>query len=74
MSQWIGTLHGGSSHWQPEVDERIIRERLTQQDRVNRVGCWREMIAPSSSTCWIGGYLKMDDDRIVITKNSPHAW
>ncbi|MGQ0580094.1 MAG: Crp/Fnr family transcriptional regulator [Betaproteobacteria bacterium] len=57
-----------------EDGEMVITERLTQQDMANRVGCSREMISRILKDLRIGGYLRMDGERIIISKNPPHAW
>jgi CRP/FNR family cyclic AMP-dependent transcriptional regulator len=57
-----------------EEGEMVISERLTQQDMANRVGCSREMISRILKDLRIGGYLRMDGERIIIAKNPPRAW
>ena len=57
-----------------EDGEMVISERLTQQDMANRVGCSREMISRILKDLRIGGYLRMDGERIIIAKNPPRAW
>jgi CRP/FNR family cyclic AMP-dependent transcriptional regulator len=52
----------------------VISERLTQQDMANRVGCSREMISRILKDLRIGGYLRMDGERIIIARNPPRAW
>jgi CRP/FNR family cyclic AMP-dependent transcriptional regulator len=57
-----------------EEGEMVISERLTQQDMANRVGCSREMISRILKDLRIGGYLRMDGERIIIARNPPRAW
>jgi len=57
-----------------EDGEMVISERLTQQDMANRVGCSREMISRILKDLRIGGYLRMDGERIIIARNPPRAW
>ena len=54
--------------------EMVISERLTQQEMANRVGCSREMISRILKDLRIGGYLRMDGERIIIARNPPRAW
>ena len=52
----------------------VIAEPLTQQDMASRVGCSREMISRILKDLRTGGYIKMENDRIVIAKKPPRAW
>jgi len=52
----------------------VIAEPLTQQDMASRVGCSREMISRILKDLRTGGYIRMENDRIVIAKKPPRAW
>jgi CRP/FNR family transcriptional regulator, cyclic AMP receptor protein len=54
--------------------QHVIAERITQQDMASRVGCSREMISRILRDLRVGGYIKMDGERIIIAKNPPRAW
>ena len=54
--------------------KQVIREHLTQQDMASRVGCSREMISRILKDLRVGGYIKMDGDRMFIAKKPPSAW
>jgi len=51
----------------------VIAEPLTQQDMASRVGCSREMISRILKDLRTGGYIRMENDRIVIAKKPPRA-
>lgn len=57
-----------------EDGRQVITERLTQQDMASRVGCSREMISRILKDLRIGGYIKMEGERIIIAKTPPRAW
>jgi CRP/FNR family transcriptional regulator, cyclic AMP receptor protein len=57
-----------------ENGKQVIKEHLTQQDMASRVGCSREMISRILKDLRVGGYIKMDGDRMVIAKKPPSAW
>ncbi|HZT00878.1 MAG TPA: Crp/Fnr family transcriptional regulator [Steroidobacteraceae bacterium] len=52
----------------------VVGEHLTQQDIASRVGCSREMISRILKDLRIGGYIRMDGERMVIAKKPPRAW
>jgi CRP/FNR family cyclic AMP-dependent transcriptional regulator len=52
----------------------VIAEPLTQQDMASRVGCSREMISRILKDLRTGGYIRIENDRIVIAKKPPRAW
>jgi CRP/FNR family cyclic AMP-dependent transcriptional regulator len=57
-----------------EGGRQVINERLTQQEMASRVGCSREMISRILKDLRVGGYLKMEGERIIIAKTPPRAW
>ncbi len=57
-----------------ENGKQVIKEHLTQQEMASRVGCSREMISRILKDLRVGGYIKMDEDRMVIAKKPPSAW
>jgi CRP/FNR family cyclic AMP-dependent transcriptional regulator len=57
-----------------ENGKQVIKEHLTQQDMASRVGCSREMISRILKDLRVGGYIKMDGDRMVIAKKPPSNW
>ncbi len=52
----------------------VISERLTQKDMAARVGASREMINRILKDLSTGGYIKVEDRRITITKTPPARW
>jgi CRP/FNR family cyclic AMP-dependent transcriptional regulator len=54
--------------------ERRLRERLTQQDIADRVGASREMVSRIMKDLTTGGYIAVDEGRIVILRKPPVAW
>ncbi len=51
-----------------------ITERFTHQELANRVGSSREMISKILKDLRIGGYIGIDDHKIVVLKNLPEKW
>jgi len=54
--------------------QRLVRERLTQQDIADRIGASREMVSRIFKDLNAGGYLDLASGRIVIAKKPPAAW
>lgn len=53
---------------------RVVPERLTQHDIAARIGGSREMVSRIVKDLTRGGYLTVDDGRIVVLKKPPTAW
>jgi CRP/FNR family transcriptional regulator, cyclic AMP receptor protein len=56
-----------------EGSERVLREKLTQQDIADRVGSSREMINRVLKDLMAGGYVSVRDGRYVIHRKLPAA-
>lgn len=54
--------------------ERVVRQRLTQQDIADRVGSSREMVNRVMKELTAGGYVSVRDGRHVIHRKLPAAW
>jgi len=52
----------------------IVHERLTQQHIADRVGSSREMVSRIFKDLERGGYLSVEDKRIVIHRKPPPGW
>jgi CRP/FNR family cyclic AMP-dependent transcriptional regulator len=57
-----------------ENGERVIKEKLTQQELANRVGASREMVSKILKDLTIGGYVKIDRKIITVVKDPPKGW
>jgi len=57
----------------PVGDERVVRDRLTQQDIAERVGSSREMVNRVMKDLSNGGYVSVRDGRYVIHRKLPAA-
>jgi CRP/FNR family cyclic AMP-dependent transcriptional regulator len=57
----------------PRGDERVVREKLTQQDIADRVGSSREMVNRVLKDLTTGGYVSVRDGRHVIHRKLPAA-
>lgn len=57
----------------PVGDERVVREKLTQQDIADRVGSSREMVNRVMKDLTTGGYVVSRDGRLVIVRKLPAA-
>lgn len=54
--------------------DRIVTERLTQQDIADRVGSSREMVSRIFTQLTQGGYVTLDRRQIVLRKKLPAGW
>jgi CRP/FNR family cyclic AMP-dependent transcriptional regulator len=59
---------------EPDGDVRAIPHKLTQQDIADRVGSSREMVSRIFKDLQVGGYVAVQDKRIVLLKKPPAAW
>jgi len=59
---------------EPVGDERIVRNKLTQQDIADRVGSSREMVNRVMKELTSGGYVTQREGRLVVLKKLPAAW
>jgi len=58
-----------------DVDgRRVVTERLTQQEIAERIGASRDMISRLLKDLVGGGYVAIDDRRIVLLRKLPPAW
>lgn len=58
-----------------EVDgQRLVRERLTQQQIADRVGSSREMVSRILKELSAGGYVTSERNRVIVRKKPPTAW
>ena len=58
---------------QPDGTQRI-EERITHQEIASRAGCSREMVSRILKDLGNGGYLRVDQRRIVLVKKLPLRW
>lgn len=54
--------------------QRVVPERLTQQDIAERVGASRDMIGKLMKDLVGGGYLLVEDRRITVLRKLPPGW
>ena len=54
--------------------ELVIEQRLTHQDIANMVGASREMVSRILKDLSTGGYIRIDDKKIIIAKQLPTSW
>ena len=57
-----------------EVGEKLITEKLTQQDIASRVGATREMVHRILKELKTGGYISIEGKHITIEKKLPSGW
>jgi len=57
-----------------EGGQRLVREKLTQQDVADRIGASREMVSRIFKDLTAGGYLETSSGRIAIVKKPPASW
>jgi CRP/FNR family transcriptional regulator, cyclic AMP receptor protein len=59
----------------PQPDSRRrIAERITHQEIASRVGCSREMVSRILKDLSLGGYLAVQEQRIVLIGKLPQRW
>ena len=56
------------------VGEKLITEKLTQQDIASRVGATREMVHRILKELKTGGYISIEGKHITIEKKLPPGW
>ena len=54
--------------------QRVVEQRLTQQDIAEQVGSSRELVSRIFKELRAGGYVTTEAGRIVILKTPPAAW
>lgn len=54
--------------------QRVVMERLTQQDIAERVGSSREMVSRIFKELTVGGYVRVIDGRITLLRTPPANW
>jgi CRP/FNR family cyclic AMP-dependent transcriptional regulator len=59
---------------EPVGEERIVRQKMTQQDIADRIGSSREMVNRVMKELTTGGYVGQRDGRLVIRRKLPPAW
>jgi CRP/FNR family transcriptional regulator, cyclic AMP receptor protein len=59
---------------EPDGEEWVLRQKLTQQDVADRVGSSREMVNRVMKELTAGGYVTQREGRIVIRRKLPPAW
>ena len=57
-----------------EVGEKLVTEKLTQQDIALRVGATREMVHRILKELKTGGYISIEGKHITIEKKLPPGW
>ena len=57
-----------------EVGDKLITEKLTQQDIASRVGATREMVHRILKELKTGGYISIEGKHITIEKKLPSGW
>jgi len=57
-----------------EEDGRLLTGRLTQQEIAQMVGASREMISRIFKDLKLGGYISIEDKRVVLLKKLPPRW
>lgn len=57
-----------------EVGDKLVTEKLTQQDIASRVGATREMVHRILKELKTGGYISVEGKHITIEKKLPPGW
>ncbi len=68
----IACLHGLATP-QPDGTQRV-EEHITHQEIASRVGCSRETVSRILKDLESGGYLQVQERRIVLVKKLPLRW
>jgi CRP/FNR family cyclic AMP-dependent transcriptional regulator len=56
------------------VGDKMVTDKLTQQDIANRVGATREMVHRILKELKTGGYISIEGKHITIEKKLPSGW
>ena len=56
------------------IGEKLVTEKLTQQDIASRVGATREMVHRILKELKTGGYISIEGKHITIEKKLPPGW
>jgi CRP/FNR family transcriptional regulator, cyclic AMP receptor protein len=59
---------------QDQGGERIVGDKLTQQDIAEHIGASREMVSRVFKELTVGGYVAVQGGRIKLLKKLPAAW
>lgn len=54
--------------------QRVVTERMTQQELANMIGASREMVTRILKDLTKGGYIEMENKKIIIKGKMPPAW
>lgn len=57
-----------------ENGQCVIRQKMTHQDLANRVGASREMVSRIVTDLVKGGYIKKEDNHLIISEKLPPRW
>jgi CRP/FNR family transcriptional regulator, cyclic AMP receptor protein len=57
-----------------ESGQLVVTEKVSQQEISERIGSSREMVSRILSDLKAGGYISIDNGRIVIKQNLPKRW
>lgn len=57
-----------------EQGRYVIHQKMTHQDLANRVGSSREMVSRIVTDLIKGGYIKKENNRLIISANLPPRW
>lgn len=57
-----------------EVGDKLVTEKLTQQDIASRVGATREMVHRILKELKTGGYISIEGKHITIERKLPAGW
>lgn len=52
----------------------VIHQKMTHQDLANRVGSSREMVSRIVHDLVKGGYIKKENNRLIVSENLPPRW
>ena len=74
LNDVYGRVAATLSEWAKEEDGRLITGRLTQQEIAQMVGSSREMVSRIFKDLKLGGYIAIENKRIVLLKKLPARW
>jgi CRP/FNR family cyclic AMP-dependent transcriptional regulator len=74
LNDVYGRVAATLTEWAKEEDGRLITGRLTQQDIAHMVGSSREMVSRIFKDLKLGGYIEIENKRIVLLKKLPARW
>jgi len=74
LNDVYGRLAATLQNLAKEEDGKLMTQPVTQQELAQMIGASREMVSRIFKELKAGGYIRIDDKRIVLNKKLPARW